>query len=115
MNNYINNFYINSYAKRLSNNLGTMCKELRISKQDIEIKTTPGSLNGVLFYLQKHSLCLYKQLCDIACVDRPGNELRFAITYKLYSPTYNCHIYVIIQTNEVTPIPSVSKIYSSAI
>lgn len=109
-----NNFYTNNYSKFLSRILGTMCKELRITKKDIEIKTTSGNLNALLYFLQNHSLCLYKQLSEIACIDTPDHKLRFSITYKLYSMTYNSHIYVIVQTDEVTPITSVSKLYSSA-
>jgi len=109
-----NKFFLNHYNKKLSGILGTMCKELRITKKDIEIKTTPGDLNAVLYILQNHSLCLYKQLSEMICIDTPEHKLRFSVTYKLYSMVYNSHIYVVTQTDDVTPIPSVSQLYSSA-
>jgi NADH:ubiquinone oxidoreductase subunit C len=211
-----NNFYTNTYLISLSKILGTMCKDIRITKKDIEIKTTLGNLNAVLYCLQNHNLCLYKQLSEIVCIDTLGssntvddfytfasfdipnkiepirqcqfvtytyynkniydiydfediddidiystdkkvklndndfeyitffdninndyidgidninndvsgtlenesfdpNGVRFSLIYKLYSLTYNSHIYIVVQTNEVIPVPSVSKIFSSAI
>jgi NADH:ubiquinone oxidoreductase subunit C len=116
MNNKINYFFIYKFIKQLSKVLGTMCKEFRITKQGIEIITTPANLNGVLYFLKNNSLCLYKDLCEIICVDKPSStQTRFWLSYKLYSKTYNSHIFVLIQTTDTFTLHSVSPTYESAI
>ncbi len=109
-----NNFFSNNYTKRLTKNLGTMCKEIIIKKKDIEIKTTPENLLGLLYFLKNNTLCLYTQLSEIACIDRPKNKLRFTVIYNLYSVHYTSRLYISIQTNEVNSIPSTTDIFASA-
>ena len=65
------------FLKKISKSL---IKEIRIKSNDIEIKTTPNNLRPLLYILQKHTLCQYKQLIDIACCDVPGKKNRFSIS-----------------------------------
>jgi len=109
-----NQFFFNKYARFLTKILGTMCKDIRIQKKDIEIKTTQENLKAVLYFLKNHTLCLYKQLSEIICIDTPKDKLRFTIIYKLYSVHYTSHIYINVQTDEVTAVPSVLQLYESA-
>lgn len=69
---------------------------------------------ALLYFLQNNSLCLYEQLSEIVCIDQPKEIFRFSVIYKLYSVTYNSHIYVVVKTDEMNPIPTVAQIYSSA-
>lgn len=92
----------------------TVIKEIRLKTNAIEIKTTPNNLNALLYFLQKHSLCQYKQLVDIASSDVPGKTRRFSVHYLLLSLRYNARIIVVVQTNEVSPLPSVTSLYRSA-
>jgi NADH dehydrogenase (ubiquinone) Fe-S protein 3 len=68
----------------------------------------------LLYFLKNHTLCQYKQLIEIACSDNPGKQRRFSIAYVLLSTHYSANIIVVIQTNEVLPVPSVTSIFSSA-
>ena len=92
-----------------------LIKEIRfVNNKDIEIKTTPNNLRALLYFLKNHTLCQYKQLIEIACSDNPGKQRRFSIAYILLSTHYSANIIVVIQTNEVLPVPSVTSIFSSA-
>jgi NADH dehydrogenase (ubiquinone) Fe-S protein 3 len=94
--------------------LKSLIKEIRIKNNDIEIKTTSNNLRALLYILQKHTLCQYKQLVDLACYDVPGKKNRFSIGYLLHSFRYNVRIIVIVKTNEVLPLPSVVPLFNSA-
>jgi NADH:ubiquinone oxidoreductase subunit C len=94
--------------------LKSLIKEIRIKNNDIEIKTTSNNLRALLYVLQKHTLCQYKQLVDLACYDVPGKKKRFSIGYLLHSFRYNVRIIVIVKTNEVLPLPSVVSFFNSA-
>jgi NADH dehydrogenase (ubiquinone) Fe-S protein 3 len=80
----------------------------------VEIKTTSNNLRALFYFLQNHSLCQYKQLVEIACSDLPGKKRRFSLAYILFSFRYNTYLTIVVQTNEVLSIPSVTPIYSSA-
>jgi NADH dehydrogenase (ubiquinone) Fe-S protein 3 len=94
--------------------LKKVIKEIRIVNDAIEIKTTPNNLRAVLYFLKNNTLCQYKQICEIACSDTPGKKRRFSIAYILSSLQYDDYITVVVQTNEVLPIPSVTPIFPGA-
>lgn len=107
-------FYLTKFAQDLTNGLGTLIKDLRITHKKIQIKTTPENLKSLLFFLHNHSLCRYTQLQEMVCVDTPKAKLRFTITYNLHSIKYNKNLTVSVQTNEVRALPTVTNIYYSA-
>jgi NADH:ubiquinone oxidoreductase subunit C len=108
------NWFIKKYVAFLKLTLRTLIKEIRIKNNDIEIKTTGNNLRSLLFFLQNHSLCQYKQLAEIACSDVPGKKRRFSVAYILHSLRYSTYITIIVQTNEVLTLPSVTQLYRSA-
>jgi NADH dehydrogenase (ubiquinone) Fe-S protein 3 len=108
------NFFLKKYVLSLKTILKTIVKGVRLKNNDIEIKTTPNNLRALLYFLQKHTLCQYKQLVDIACVDVPGKIRRFTVNYLLLSLRYNTRLTVVVKTNEVSPLPSLITLYRSA-
>lgn len=71
-------------------------------------------MRSVLYFLQNHSLTLFKQLQDITCVDQPQDKLRYRVSYILYSVEYNTNIIVSVQTDEVIELPSITPLYENA-
>ena len=107
-------WFLKKYSLSLKKVLRTLIKEIRIKNNDIEIKTTANNLRALVYFLQNHTLCQYKQLVEIACSDLPGKKRRFSLAYVLYSLRYNTYLTIVIQTNEVLSLPSVTPLYSSA-
>jgi NADH-quinone oxidoreductase subunit C len=64
--------------------------------------------------MQLRDTCDYQQLVEIAGVDWPDRELRFEVVYMLLSLTKNHRIRVHVDTNEDTPVPSVTGIWPVA-
>jgi NADH-quinone oxidoreductase subunit C len=56
----------------------------------------------------------FQQVMDICGVDWPQREARFDVVYNLLSVTRNERLRVIVQTDESTPVASVSSIWPSA-
>ena len=109
-----NKWFLKAYVLFLRTVLRNLIKEIRLFNNDIEIKTTPNNLRSLLYFLQNHTLCKYKQLNDVICSDHPGKKRRFSVAYLLFSWHYNSYMTVIVQTNEVLPIPSVTPIFAGA-
>src|ERR1700758_3170185 len=104
------NWFMKKYVVFLKAILGTLIKEIRLKNNDMEIKTTPNNLRALLYFLQQHTLCQYKQLVDIACSDVPGKKYRFSLNYLLLSFRYNTRLTIVVKTNEVLPLPSVTAL-----
>lgn len=108
------NFYFQKLAENLSKSLLNLIIDIRVTNMMLHIKTTPNNLKCVLYYLQNHSLFLFKQLQQITCVDRPDKKLRFTVTYTLYSVKYSANILVTVQLPIEEPLSSVTQLYESA-
>ena len=107
-------FFLKKYVLSLKSVLKTVIKGIRLKNNDLEIKTTPNNLRALLYFLQKHTLCQYKNLVDIACSDVPGKNRRFTVSYLFLSLRYNARLVVVVKTNEVSSLPSVVNLFRSA-
>jgi NADH-quinone oxidoreductase subunit C len=67
-----------------------------------------------LKYLRDDPGCLFKTLLDICGVDYPEREQRFEVVYHLLSLKHNRRVRVKVTTDEVTPVPSVTGLFSAA-
>lgn len=72
------------------------------------------SLLGVMAYLRDSDETQFKQLIDICGVDYPNRPERFEVVYQLLSMRHNIRARVKISTDEETPVPSVSTLFSAA-
>jgi len=71
-------------------------------------------IRDVLAFLKDDTQCCFKQLMDICGADYPEHHERFEVIYQLLSMKHNRRIRIKLETDEATPIPSVSDLFSSA-
>ena len=77
--------------------------------------TGPASLVlGALTFLRDSADGRFHQLIDLAGVDYPERPLRFDVVYHLLSLVKNHRIRLKVQTDEDTPVPSVSGLFPAA-
>jgi len=81
---------------------------------ELMITARPGAVVKVLTFLRDDVNCRFKQLLDICGVDYPEREQRFEVVYNLLSLIHNNRVRVKINTDEASPVPSVSGVFSSA-
>lgn len=81
---------------------------------EIVLYIHPQYSNQFFFFLKDHINTKYKMLIDITAVDYPSRVLRFEIIYNLLSIHYNSRIRIKICIDEITPVLSITHIYSSA-
>ena len=65
-----------------------------------------------LSFVKDHSWLQYKIVSDIIGTDYPGKRDRFEITYQLLSLKYNSRINVVVNTDELSAVPSATSTYS---
>ncbi|WP_142847045.1 NADH-quinone oxidoreductase subunit C [Telmatospirillum sp. J64-1] len=88
--------------------------KVEIAHGELMITVRASAVVKVLTFLRDDSNCLFKQLMDLCGVDYPARELRFDVVYNLLSLKHNQRIRVKIETDEDTPVPSVTGVFSTA-
>jgi NADH-quinone oxidoreductase subunit C len=94
--------------------LGDVLIESTISHGELTLRVRAGAIARVLTYLRDEPNCQFKLLVDVCGVDYPEREQRFEVVYHLLSPRQNQRIRVKVDTDETTPVPSVTSVFSSA-
>ncbi len=72
------------------------------------------SVPRVIILLRDDARCLFKVMVDLCGVDYPDRPERFEVVYNLLSLKLNQRIRVKVATDEETPVPSITGLYSAA-
>ena len=96
---------------------GTLTQEVlatAIVNDELIVTVRREAVVRVLSILRDDSNCLFKQLVDICGVDYPEREQRFEVVYNLLSLRHNQRVRVKLDVDELTLVPSVTPVFSSA-
>ena len=85
-----------------------------VAQGELTIEVNWDAIVTVLTFLRDDSNCQFRQLIDICGVDYPGRERRFEVVYHLLSLRQNQRIRVKLSTDESTPVPSATGVFSAA-
>jgi NADH-quinone oxidoreductase subunit C len=87
-----------------------------VQKDEMCLTVKRGDINHALHMLRDDPNCLFKQLSDITAVDWPARlPDRFDVVYHMLSMRHNIRIRVKIETDDATPVPSVTGLFDAAI
>lgn len=86
----------------------------KVEFDELIIRARRDLIVKVLTFLRDDVNCRFQQLMDLCGVDYPEREKRFEVVYNLLSLTHNMRVRVKVETDEETPVPSVSGVFSSA-
>lgn len=84
------------------------------SYQEPTIYTTPEHLVPLCRFLRDHVNTQFKCLIDVTAVDFPERAARFEVVYHILSPRWNNRIRIKVCVDELTPVPSLVKVYKAA-
>ncbi len=80
----------------------------------ITLTTNNSNLILLVNFLKNNYFLQFKTLISITAVDYPEKKERFEVNYFLLSYKLNTRIIIKIVTDDITPIPTITSIYSSA-
>lgn len=86
--------------------------EVRLDELTVTVRRE--TIGKVLKFLRDDVNCQFKQLMDVCGVDYPGRDNRFDVVYNLLSMVQNARVRVRLETDEASPVPSVTGIFSAA-
>ena len=85
-----------------------------IDRGELTVTVRREAIVKVLTFLRNDANCQFNQLLDVAGVDYPDREQRFDVVYHLLSLRQNQRLRVKVLTDEATPVPSVTAVFSAA-
>ncbi len=88
--------------------------EVEIAKNQLSVVVPRDGIARVLAFLRDDAKCRFSCLMDITAVDWPERAERFDVVYHLLSLTKNQRVRIKVRTDEVSSVPSVVSVYSSA-
>ena len=89
-------------------------QQTSVYKDELTLYVAPTAVVPVISFLKNHSNTRYESVMDICGVDYPTRGKRFEVVYHLLSVKHNSRIRVKTYADEVSPVPSITSLYSGA-
>jgi NADH/F420H2 dehydrogenase subunit C len=86
-------------------------KKISMSNNEMSLTVDANKIKPTLQFLKSSHTCQYSVLTALSGADYPQKLARFDISYDLLSLAFNSRIRVKTQTDEVTPLLSVTSLY----
>jgi NADH-quinone oxidoreductase subunit C len=86
----------------------------KVERGELVVAVVPEAIVKVMTFLRDDSNCQFKQLVDLCGVDYPDREKRYEVVYNLLSLGQNQRVRVKVATDEATPVPSITPVFSAA-
>jgi NADH:ubiquinone oxidoreductase subunit C len=112
-NNYILSLQTN-FVNYLTNLISKNLFYFRILNNEYEIVVLPITLPKILNIYKNHTHLYFKQLIEIAVIDRLTQIDRFKINYILFSQVFNTRLILSIEVNEINNVFSITEFFNSA-
>ena len=81
---------------------------------ELSVNVAREAILDVLTHLRDDRACRFTVLCDICGVDYPARPSRFDVVYNLLSMSRNLRIRLKVETDEDSPVPSATGLFSAA-
>ena len=85
-----------------------------IALGELTLSARAGDIVKVATFLRDDPRCQFVAITDVTAVDWPSRERRFDVVYHFLSPTRNARLRVKVETDEVTPVPSIIGVFPGA-
>ncbi len=105
---------MNDLADYLTEKLGGRVESAVVAYGELTLNVAAGDIVEILTFLKRDVQCQFISIIDVCGADYPARLRRFDVVYHLLSPRQNIRIRVKVQTDEDTPVPSVTSVYPGA-
>ncbi len=85
-----------------------------VERGELTITASASDIVKVARFLRDDPQCQFWSIIDITAVDWPAREMRFDVVYHFLSPKQNQRIRVKVETDEMTPVPSIIEVFPGA-
>jgi NADH-quinone oxidoreductase subunit C len=85
-----------------------------LSFGELTVTARASEIVRVVAFLRDDPRCQFWNIVDVTAVDWPSREKRFDVVYHFLSPKRNFRVRVKVETDEVTPVPSIIDVFPGA-
>jgi len=85
-----------------------------IAYGELTVTANAADIVKVVTFLRDDERCRFINIIDVTAVDWPSREKRFDVVYHFLSPTKNTRVRVKVETDEATPVPSITDVFPGA-
>ncbi|KAI8814730.1 NADH-ubiquinone oxidoreductase kDa subunit [Cladochytrium replicatum] len=105
---------VQEFGKFVASIMPKYIQQFSVYKDELTLYVAPSAVHPVLTFLRDHHACQFKQMMDVCGADYPTRSNRFEVVYNMLSVRYNTRIRVKTYASEVSPVPSVTPLFSGA-
>lgn len=105
---------IDDLKSTVADRLASIDHELTVAVGELTVQVAIENLRESMKVLRGDMQLKFISFIDMCGVDYPARARRFDVVYHLMSPTLNQRIRVKAQTDEDTPVPSITSIFPGA-
>jgi NADH-quinone oxidoreductase subunit C len=105
---------LQALSDHIASSLGGAVENRAIAFDELTIVARREDIVRVATFLRDDPQCRFVCFIDICGADYPAREKRFDVVYHLLAPHHNRRIRVKVETDEVTPVPSLVDLWPAA-
>jgi NADH-quinone oxidoreductase subunit C len=105
---------LQALSDHIASSLGEAIEDRAIAFDELTIVARREDIVRVATFLRDDPQCRFVCFIDICGADYPARERRFDVVYHFMAPHHNRRIRVKVETDEVTPVPSLNSVFAAA-
>ncbi len=105
---------LQALSDHIASSLGETVEDRAIAYDELTIVVRREDIVRVVTFLRDDPQCRFLCFIDLCGADYPARERRFDVIYHFLAPHHNRRIRVKVETDEVTPVPSLIGAFPAA-
>jgi len=105
---------LNELAGYLKEKLGDKITDAVLAYGELTLVVPVDAIVPTVSFLKRDARCQFISIIDVCGADYPQRAKRFDVVYHFLSPKQNQRIRVKLQTDEETPVPSITEVFPGA-
>jgi NADH-quinone oxidoreductase subunit C len=101
-------------GEHVASSLGDAITSWTVTFGELTVVAEASDIVRVITFLRDDPVCRFVNFIDLCGADYPARERRFDVVYHFLSPGLNHRIRVKVETDEVTPVPTLIEVFPSA-
>jgi NADH-quinone oxidoreductase subunit C len=105
---------LQALSDHIASSLGEAVEDRAIAYDELTIVVRREDIVRAVTFLRDDPQCRFVCFIDICGADYPARERRFDVVYHFLAPHHNRRIRLKLETDEATPVPSLSGVFPAA-
>ncbi len=105
---------LSELAETLAATIDIDVDDVGVAHGHLTVRVSLNDIFEVVRTLRDDPKLGFVNIIDVCGVDYPARERRFDVVYHFLSPTQNARVRLIVETDERTPVPSITELFPGA-